>query len=235
MLNLFKKKPYQKAPQDWDKAKAKTVGYDKVKITPLKIGAKPYPLILNLLKIAREKDNKLKVLDFGGGFGNVYFKTKEYLPEIDFTWHIVEQKNIIESAFVHLKEKIKNTAGLYYYLTTPSEKYDIILLSGVLQCLKNWQETLDNFIKIKADYIIIDRTLIYASSKNKYPKIIIQNNPDDSSYPCWILNEKQLINSFDSEGYRLEDNWHSVSQKKGGIRTIMMGGVWKMEKTPIPH
>ncbi len=63
------------------------------------------------------------------------------------------------------------------------------MLSGVLQK------------KIK--HIFITRTYF---TKNKPDQIAIQKVPKgyyDASYPCWILEEKKLLDCFSQHGYEL--------------------------------
>lgn len=54
--------------------------------------------ILKTMMQLKKGNNKLSVLDYGGGFGTVFIDLKYYLKnlDIDFKWIIIEQEKIVE-------------------------------------------------------------------------------------------------------------------------------------------
>lgn len=202
----------------WDEARKLTSGYDsdliieKVKNSALKVknGEVDYerdsvlfnqvdyswPLLSSFLWIAGQNNNQLNLIDFGGSLGTSYYQNLFFLKHLDYlSWNIVEQKKIIDYG-----KKLFTNENLHFYESIDSclqiQNSNTILLSSVLQYLENPYELLRQLKKIT--YIIIDRTPFFENRD----RIVIQKVPPkiyDASYPCWILNQKKLVDFIVNE------------------------------------
>jgi putative methyltransferase (TIGR04325 family) len=181
-----------------------------------------YPLLAYLLFIATSKEQKLSILDFGGSLGSSYFQCRNFMNHFrQLKWNIVEQKHFFECG-----RRLFQDGVLSFYdgieECCNKESPDVILLSGVLQCLENPYEILTEAMGYGFEYIIVARTLFI----DQPDRITIQKVPPDiyeSSYPIWFFNydrfhsffkgQYELIDETDTEeGFRFEDG--TLSQSK---------------------
>lgn len=161
-----------------------------------------WPLLAYLLKISIENNNELNIIDFGGSLGSSYFQNRDSLKRLKkIKWKVVEQ-----SHFVTIGNNEIANEQLHFYNTVEDilleSKPNVLLLSGVLQCIDKPYEWIEKFIKFNFEYIIIDRTAFIDSKEDR---ITIQNVPESiykASYPAWFFNEDKFINSF-TEHYTL--------------------------------
>ena len=203
----------------WEEAMKDSVGYDsdiileKVKNSLLQVkeGKAIYerdsvlfdkieysfPVLATLLKIALENDGKLSVLDFGGSLGSSYYQCKDFLGDIkELRWSIVEQPNFVECG----KQYFENDQLKFYEDIETCFKYErpnVILLSGVIQCLENPYSLVEYIINSNFDYILVDITAFFKN--NLHERLTVQKVPPmiyDSSYPAWILNSEKFLGCF---------------------------------------
>lgn len=152
----------------------------------------PLPLIAILLRAASENQGRLNVLDFGGALGSSYYQCRGFLAGLSvLRWSVVEQTHYVkcgqrefENGILRFYENVEACAE-----AAPPQ---VILASGVLQCMPDPAQILDLFVRTGANYIVIDRTPIAFNGKKV---ISVQSVPDticQSSYPIWLFNEEQL-------------------------------------------
>ena len=157
-------------------------------------------------------NKKIKVLDYGGSFGNTFFALEKYL-NLKFDWYVYDQKKKIQLAkktnifkpvkFVYEDEIKKN----YFY--------NIVLFSTSLQYFNNPLLVLK---KLKnASKIILINNLILTDSKKNYLRV---EKPDPTiykfSYPCWFLSKSKFQNTL-KKYYRItySKTEHPYSLNKG--------------------
>lgn len=153
-----------------------------------------FPLLSALSLIALQNERKLNVLDFGGSLGSSYFQNRSILRVLDqIKWCIVEQPHFV-------KEGQKNFAddNLQFFYNIKScthhNKIDLVLLASVIQYMEHPYSLLDEIIQENIPFIMIDRTPVFAKLDDR---ITVQKVPKkiyNAQYPCWILNEKKIIN-----------------------------------------
>lgn len=142
---------------------------------------------------------KVDVLDFGGGFGTVYWQNLDFIKNSIKTWTIVEQPHYID----YLREKFKRHPQLRFHKTIDeAHKPDVVILSGVVQYIADPYKLLEQIKALNADQLIFDRTPMIKEGEER---VTIQKlNP--KIYPvdlkAWFLNERKLI-EFLSPQYEL--------------------------------
>lgn len=226
----------------WQAAYQDTTGYDaavileKVKDSLLKVkeGKAAYardsvifdeihysfPLLASLLKIAVENEGRLSVLDFGGSLGTSYYQCKDFLSGLkELKWSIVEQENFVTTG----KQFFEDTHLKFFYDIDSCihiEKPDVILLSGVVQCLEDPYKFLEKLLSYNFNHILFDRT---AFVKEGSDRLTIQKVPPEiysASYPAWFFSLDKFL-SFFAEKYDLllefnsDDRVNIPSQFKG--------------------
>ncbi len=202
---------------DFPTAKAQSKGYDDQRILEKTRGALlkvkngqnrweqdamvsdsdelPWSLLAALLRIAAQnKARSLRVLDFGGSLGSLYFWTRPYLrPALDaLHWHIVEQPAHVavgradfQSEELHFHETIEAAVA--------EARPDVLILSGVIHFLPDPEAFLAKLLNLRLPYFILDRTPLWNERRHR---LTIQHVPAEiyeASYPAWFLDEQRIL------------------------------------------
>jgi putative methyltransferase (TIGR04325 family) len=237
----------------WEEAKNACTGYEagtileKVKNSILKVkrGEAVYErdsfifdkiqyswaLVAILFRVAVEHNNELNILDFGGSLGSSYFQNRGFLNGLKkIEWSVVEQTHFVECG----KKEIADENLKFYHTIEEciqDRKPNVLLLSGVIQCLDKPYEWIEKFLSYGFDYIIIDRTAFIEDEQDRLTIQEVHEPIYEASYPTWFFNEVnflkifekkyELVTEFDSgftPSIRLEDNikgyWSGFILKK---------------------
>lgn len=206
--------------KSWAEAQKATIGYDAhnipakfVKntleaISVFQISRIRWELLSSFMWIAAQNKGNLNIVDFGGALGETYYHYKPFLDQLETVqWNVVEQ-----SHFVEIGKKQFETDVLKFHFSldecvaesNETEQIECMLISSVLQYLEKPYELLSDFLKRRFKYIIFARTGF--TKNNKPDKITIQKvhkSYNDESYPCWVFNEKKIIDFFQQNGYEM--------------------------------
>jgi putative methyltransferase (TIGR04325 family) len=220
---LFKRKVSWKGNYlSWDIAKHHCKGYEspeifnKVMVSALKVknGEAPYErdgfifdkiqINWSLLAILQEiilLKHKLKIIDFGGSLGSVYFQHGT-LHDYIINWTVIEQKHYVDFGNSYLADKKLHFLSAINEATSICS-YDIAIFSGVLQYIENPYSVLGESIETGIEYILLDRTAFLQYSGHEefvccqfVPAAIVK-----SSYPMWVLNKDKLASLLLLNGY----------------------------------
>ena len=156
-----------------------------------------WPVLAMLLYTATENYNKLHVLDFGGSLGSSYFQNKVFLCHLsDITWNIVEQPHFVECGIINFQN---DTLRFYNSITESmkSNKSDIVLFSSVLQYLHKPEEIINQVVKYKIKYIIVDITSFTCNATHRITVQRVWPEIYEASYPCWFFNEQMFLAMFE--------------------------------------
>jgi putative methyltransferase (TIGR04325 family) len=180
-----------------------------------------WSILAGLMWAAARNSGRLNVLDFGGSLGSSYFQNKKFLQTLkEVHWNVVEQRHFVEAG----QSKIQD-GRLRFYKTIEEclneNRPNVILLSGVLQCLKDPEQLLDEVAGLGIDHILIDRTSFTADGAKK--RLFVQHVPKSiykASYPIWLLNESDFIGRITSRGYELIESFDAIDK-------LDDRGIWK--------
>jgi putative methyltransferase (TIGR04325 family) len=228
---------------NWEKANARHAGYDDPKILEkvldatlkVKRGEAAYerdsvifdrieyswPLLAGLMWAAAEYGGRLNVLDFGGALGSSYFQNRKFLQTMrDIHWNIVEQSHFVEAGKANIQD---NQIRFYKSLKEcmDENRPHVLLLSSVIQYLKEPEKLLDEITQLGIDTILIDRTSFTADGGRKC--LYIQHVPESiymARYPIWLFNENEFVESITSKGYALIESFNSLDE-------LDDRGIWK--------
>ncbi len=204
--------------KSWSEAEKKSGGYqsseilEKVKESMLKVKngeaaferdsilfTKPefdFPVLSLLFKTLFINKGTLRVLDFGGSLGTIYFQHRKFLGNgIQVEWSIVEQPNYVKTG----KENFENKELKFFTSiedATASNKPDVIILSSVLQYLPDLKKNVQLLVQLNSTYIIVNKTLC---TNEEEDQVRIQFVPDHiykASYPIRIFSYSGLKNLF---------------------------------------
>lgn len=158
-------------------------------------------IINSLLEAAKENNNELCVLDFGGALGSTYFQNRKQFVNLNkLKWCVVEQANFVKMG----REQFQNDELCFYpdiATCVKENQVTAILFSSVLQYLREPWEILKEAIAIEAKYIIFDRVLVLDESNED--RLCIQKVPTviyNATYPMWVFAkssiEKNISNNY---------------------------------------
>ena len=208
----------------WEEARQKSSGYDsamilgKVAISAGKVrdGMAVYerdsvlydqinysfPLLSGLLWVAARNKGRINVLDFGGSLGSSYYQNKKFLDEIpEVNWCVVEQPGFTEQG-----QQNFSTGRLHFFQSIEeclsNHEIDLILLSSVLQYLKEPYKLIDSVISNKIKYIIIDRTP-FIDGDDRLTIQRVHPSIYKATYPCWFFNKNKFISYLSHEYDRI--------------------------------
>lgn len=162
-----------------------------------------FPVLTGLLRVALINRGRLSVLDVGGSLGSSYFQFRKFLePSTKLEWSVVEQpahvscgREHFESGELHFFDTIEESIARY--------RPNVLLLSGVLQCLEDPYGALDSFVTYRVPHVIIDRTAFLVADRDR---LTVETVPDwiyPATYPSWFLSETKVTDAMAAAGYSL--------------------------------
>lgn len=131
----------------------------------------PGPQAANI-RAALDMAGARTVLDIGGASGEYHYMTGR-------DWTVLETPEMVR-AHQGLNVPIR------YVDTMPAERFDAVLLSGLIQCLPDPYAALREYSS-KAEYIIVTRLPLIDRDR-----ITVQRVDDRTSYPIWFLSKERF-------------------------------------------
>jgi putative methyltransferase (TIGR04325 family) len=114
---------------------------------------------------------------------------------IDVKWAIVEQPAHVEAGTREFAD-----AHLSFHSTIEEacerEQFEVLLLSGVLQCLQDPFQLLGSLLERQFPAIILDRTPFIVGDRRR---LTVQHVPKciyPATYPSWFFAESELLANF---------------------------------------
>ncbi len=155
--------------------------------------------ILSCLNTEKLKlDTTIRVLDIGGGLGEYFFLLRDNVPNIKFEWLILETQSICQLAKMELSDfpSVSWTDAL----NDSSQTFDIVLLSGVIQCLEKPFELIEMVMR-KAPLLIFNRLPLSSKAHN----LVCIQRPglfeSKGSYPVHIFSERLFFSYLLANGH----------------------------------
>ena len=183
-----------------------------------------WPTLAALMWTAARNGGRLSVLDFGGALGSSYFQSRKFLRGLTAVcWSVVEQPHYVEAGREHIQDDRLRFYGQVEECVQ-EQSPNVILLSGVLQCIADPNELLATLLSSGCDTVILDRTCYVNEGQEE--RISIQHVPRSiysASYPCRFFVEENILATFEAAGYALVerfaalDNLHPSATWKGHV------------------
>jgi len=154
----------------------------------------PWPHGAVLERLARGRNGRLNVLDFGGSLGSTYQQCRRHLAGVDrLRWRIVEQP-----AFVATGRREFETPELAFFETieqaSTEEPPDLALFSSSLQYVRDPDDVARRIARVSPRVILIDRLPLGDAET-----IWVQHVPPTiyrASYPFRVFPRARLGNLF---------------------------------------
>jgi putative methyltransferase (TIGR04325 family) len=238
--------------RSWDEALQTSTGYDaelileKTKTSLLKVknGEAIYerdsilfneiqyswPILAGLMWVAAQSRGRLNVLDFGGSLGGTYYQNRAFLRDLsEVRWNIIEQPAHVNVGKEYFEDNIlKFFPNIEMCLS--ETKPNVILLSSVLQYLKNPYEMLDKLMDLPCDYVIIDKTPFWESSTDR---LCVQRVPPSiypASYPSWIFAKAKFLQQIAKKDHKVIVDFENLDHLSGPVELRYRGMIISREK-----
>lgn len=141
------------------------------------------------------------LFDLGGDVGSRYLMFRKHLsyPD-DFTWLVNDIPSIVALGRTIAQEEAASHLQFTTNYTRLAEA-DILLASGVLQVLEDWNGFLLRAASLPR-HVLINRTPV-----GDQPEMVTLSATGVSFAPYRIFNRRSFIAAFADLGYRLVDEW----------------------------
>lgn len=212
---------------DWQDAKARSTGYDAANILlkaltaarQVRDGQATYERdtvafeqrqvvhpLLAWLMYAVVHGRTLRVMDFGGALGSLYYQHRFLLDQLpDFAWAVVEQAHVVERGQAEFQtDRLRFYDDIDRCVTDMQPNF--ALLSGVLQYLENPHAMLERILGLQLPFVLIDRTMAHGAPD----QLTVQHvSPSiyEASYPVWMLDAARMETAFAAHGYDVLDSF----------------------------
>lgn len=174
-------------------------------ISSLKSGGKDAGINLNAILSGLLLHNKpASVLDFGGGLGVGYFRSKPYLKNQIASWQVVELEDLSEfgtSCFSDDKLSFHSSID-------ECDDYDFVIFAGVLQLIGAPFDLVRSVLRKKPNVVIIDRTPLaneefittqIKKQTQRYPyRVFSQSDFDKLFHDYTLVASTKLFHKFHS-------------------------------------
>ncbi len=159
------------------------------------------PVLRILTQIA--SSGSLRVLDFGGNIGNLYYSYLPHLPgNVDIQWHVLDLPAVTSAGREIANQRSARGLRFFESLESIGAGYDVVLASGALhyweQDVGAWIEKLPH----SAGHIIVNRSPIHPGRS-----FVTIQQTDTYAVPCIVRRRADLIEAFSKHGLRLSDEW----------------------------
>jgi putative methyltransferase (TIGR04325 family) len=95
--------------------------------------------------------------------------------------------------------------------------FDLIHAASSFQYIEYWQDLLAKFAALRPEYILFSD--VFAGSIKSY---VTLQNYYESKIPHWFLNLNELLDTFNSHGYRLVMKSYATSRRLDAEDTLPM-------------
>lgn len=158
-----------------------------------------------LFWISQIEPRNLKLFDYGGSVGNLYYSYTPYLRDLQsMDWTVFEIPNVVETGREIATER--KAAGLRFVNSVESFRSDqILLVSGAFHY---WEQDIPAFVQHFGDapkHIIINRSPVHEVQAS----FITVQGTRSAAFPCKVWNSGELVKGFAACGYKLIDRWRA--------------------------
>jgi putative methyltransferase (TIGR04325 family) len=160
------------------------------------------------------QEERVKILDFGGGLGIGFMTLAESIPmdmhRVAYT--IVEGPHVSELGSRTLGSSVEYTSKL------PSTgRYSLIHAASSLQYVEDWQDLLKDLSALDAKYILLSD--IFAGEIRTFVSL---QNYYGCRIPHWFLNLAELLDVLGSLGYTLKMKTFATSRRLDVVDVLPM-------------
>lgn len=147
-----------------------------------------------VLALAAHRKTQLSLLDYGGGLGHFYHIGKSLLPDIELDFSCKEMPAIAARGTTL-------NPGVRWYTDDSCLKksYDLVMISGSLQYMENWQQFLQSIAPAAGNFLYITRVAVQSTS----PSFVAVQYAYETQMLHWLFNREELLQVVLDNGFSL--------------------------------
>lgn len=148
-------------------------------------------------------NGELKVLDFGGNVGNVFYSYRSYLSASSVHWVVVDLPAVIRAGQKLAAEK--ETSELHFADSIANLPFspDVLLISGALHYWEGPISSLFSDFSELPPHLIINRVPVHPAG----PAFVTVQQTETYAVPCIVRIKPALLKELGEIGYDLADEW----------------------------
>ncbi len=156
------------------------------------------------LQGAFKDGRKIKILDFGGAYGNHYPLIKKFLGD-KLGGYVICESEAVSNAFNELETG--DLSWISNLQEIEDDSFEMVITSGTLPYVPNPRDYFQELIRISR-WIVLDRMPVFSEQKS----LIFKQNTFTSknervSYPAWFFSKNELFRWFDEFGLHSVIEW----------------------------
>lgn len=169
------------------------------------------PLAAMLWQAACDR-GELRVLDFGGSLGSVYFQSRAYLADLPLVrWGVVEQSHYVDFGRRELgSDSLQFFPQVQECWATLAP--NVAFFGGVLQYLTSPYEVLDGMLSYRPTSVIFDKLALVDQATDRLTIQRVPKHIYEASYPAWFFSEARFLDHLKSAGYRYVSEWCNIDE-----------------------
>ncbi len=173
-----------------------------------------HPLLAAFCRVAAQTGGHLRIIDLGGSLGSLYWQHRASLGNLkEIDWKIVEQPNFVEAG-----RREFPFGPLSFWVDLPSAlaagPVDLLLLSGVIQCVEKPYTLLDEIIGTGIEWLFFDRLPLLGGDRDRLAIEHVPPEIGEATYPAWFLSSKKFEGVM-TRRYSMVDSF--VTRLDGGV------------------
>jgi putative methyltransferase (TIGR04325 family) len=156
------------------------------------------------LQDAFKDGRKIKVLDFGGAYGNHYPFIKKFLGE-KLGSYVICESEAVSNAFNKLETG--DLAWISNLQEIEDDSFEIVITSCALPYVPNPRDFFQELSRISR-WIVMDRMPVFSEKKSViFKQNAVTSEKERVSYPAWFFSKDELFKWFDEFGLHSVIEW----------------------------
>ncbi|MGA9526812.1 MAG: methyltransferase, TIGR04325 family [Terriglobales bacterium] len=154
--------------------------------------------------LSRTRMNPLRVLDFAGSVGNVYYSYAEHLRQLagPFEWVVFDLPPIVDAG----RELARQRGEYDLKFASSLQELDGDYVVHISSAFHYWEKGVEEFIgqlPCPPRHIIVNRVPV---NKGESTFVTVQYKKT-YAVPCVVRNKDEMVSEFSTAGYALVDSW----------------------------
>ncbi len=164
-----------------------------------------------LWQAARDR-GELRVLDFGGSLGSVYFQSRTYLTDLPaIRWGVVEQAHYVDFGNRELSSDV-----LQFFqeieLGLDAIRPNAAFFGASLQYLPAPFEILERILSHRVSSVVFDKLALLDGAADRLTIQRVPKHSYEASYPAWFFSEVHFLERMKSAGYKCVSEWKNIDE-----------------------
>jgi putative methyltransferase (TIGR04325 family) len=165
-----------------------------------------------VVALAARKNERISILDWGGGAGHYCLYSRTLLPEVGIEYHCYDVPSLCE-----LGKKLTPDAQFHDSdADLIAKQYDLVVSSSSLHYFENWREVARKLAAFTREFLYIARL----QTVSRAPSFVaVHRFYRDTEFLSWCLNRQEVVSCVEESGLEL-------------VREFVFGDTWSTRGFP---